>query len=55
LVRALGWMLVLGGPGYWSIDMQSGLPLWWVCIDSLGCLGIGAGLLLASRRVTGSV
>lgn len=55
LVRALGWMLVLGGPGYWSIDMQSGLPLWWVCIDSLGCLGIGTGLLLASRQETGSV
>ena len=50
LIRALGWLLVLGGPGYWSIDVQSGLPVWWTCIDSLGCVAMGCGLLPGGLR-----
>jgi len=51
-VKAIGWILLIGGPVYLSIDLQSGLPLWWVLLDTVSCLVIGAAILLASKRVT---
>ncbi len=51
LVRVFGWLLVLGGPGYYSIDFQCGLPIWWRWIDSLSCLAVGSGLIWATGGV----
>ena len=52
LVRTIGWVLVIAGPAYFSIDLQCPLPLWWTLIDSLGCLLLGAGILWAAPRST---
>lgn len=51
LVRTIGWVLVLAGPAYLSIDLQCPLPLWWTLMDSLSCLGMGLALLWASPVV----
>lgn len=47
LVRMLGWIMVIAGPAYLSIDVQCPLPLWWTLMDSVGCLLIGLTLLWA--------
>lgn len=47
LVRGVGWVLVIAGPAYLSIDLQCPLPLWWTLVDSLGCLFLGLALLWA--------
>ncbi len=47
LVRVSGWIMVIAGPAYLSIDLQCPLPLWWVLMDSLSCLLIGLALLWA--------
>lgn len=52
LVAALAVILLAGGPAYLSIDLQAGLPLWWVLLDSVACLAVGGvllGALLADR------
>jgi len=49
LVRAFGWLLLAGAPAYLSIDLQAGLPAWWVAADTLACLLVGAGLLVTGR------
>jgi hypothetical protein len=48
LVRVIGWIMVIAGPAYLSIDLQCPLPLWWTLMDSIGCLLIGLTLLWAS-------
>lgn len=50
LVRMLGWIMVIAGPAYLSIDLQCPLPLWWTLMDSVGCLLIGLTLLWASPK-----
>jgi hypothetical protein len=50
LVRVCGWIMVIAGPAYLSIDLQCPLPLWWVLMDSLSCLLIGLTLLWASPK-----
>lgn len=47
LVRVCGWIMVVAGPAYLSMDLQCPLPLWWVLMDSLSCLLIGLLLLWA--------
>ncbi len=49
LVTATAWIYLIGGPGFAWIDTQSGLPGWWVAMDSLSCLFFGMGLLWAGR------
>ncbi len=51
-VKAIGWILMVGCPAYFSIDLQAGLPFWWTLLDSLSCLFMGAGILLAARKIT---
>lgn len=51
LVRVCGWIMVIAGPVYLSIDLQCPLPLWWTLMDSLSCLIIGLTLLWASPPV----
>ncbi len=48
LVRAIGWVLVLAGPAYPSIDLHSPSSLWWTLMDSLGCLAMALALHWAS-------
>ena len=50
LVRAVGWVFVIAGPAYLSIDLQCPLPLWWTLMDSLGCLLLGVAILWAAPR-----
>lgn len=50
LVRMCGWVMVIAGPAYLSIDLQCPLPLWWTLMDSVGCLLIGIVLLWACPR-----
>lgn len=50
-VKAFGWILLLGGPIYLSIDLQAKLPLWWVLLDSVSCFVMGLTLLLTSRKI----
>ena len=50
LVRMLGWIMVIAGPAYLSIDLQCPLPLWWTLMDSVGCLLIGLTLLWACPK-----
>lgn len=50
-VKAFGWILLLGGPIYLSIDLQAGLLLWWVLLDSVSCFVMGLALLLTSRKI----
>lgn len=47
LVRMCGWVMVIAGPAYLSIDLQCPLPLWWTLMDSVGCFLIGLTLLWA--------
>jgi len=47
LVLASAWICLLGAPAYLWIDTQSGLPCWWVAMDSLSCLLFGAAILWA--------
>lgn len=47
LVRVCGWIMVIAGPAYFSIDLQCPLPWWWVLMDSVSCLLIGLTLLWA--------
>lgn len=49
LVRLVGWVMLIAGPAYLSIDLQCPLPAWWVAMDSVSCLLLGAGLLRACR------
>lgn len=49
LVVLMGWLLVIGGPAYLSIDLQAGLPAWWIALDSVACLAVGSGILWACR------
>lgn len=50
LVRVLAWIMILAFPAYISIDIQCGLPWWWILIDSVGCLLIGLTLLWATPK-----
>lgn len=50
LVRVCGWIMVVAGPAYFSIDLQCHLPLWWVLMDSVSCLLIGITLLWSCPR-----
>lgn len=50
LVRMCGWIMVIAGPAYLSIDLQCPLPLWWTLMDSVGCFLIGVTLLWACPR-----
>lgn len=50
-VKAFGWILLLGGPIYFSIDLQAKLPMWWVLLDAISCFVMGLTLLLTSRRI----
>jgi hypothetical protein len=50
-VKAIGWILLLGGPIYFSIDMQAKLPVWWVLLDAISCFAMGLTLLLTSRKI----
>ena len=50
-VKAFGWILLLGGPIYFSIDLQAQLPLWWVLLDAISCFVMGLTLLLTSRKI----
>jgi hypothetical protein len=50
-VKAIGWILLLGGPIYLSIDLQARLPLWWVLLDAVSCFVMGLTLLLTSRKI----
>ena len=47
LVLASAWICLLGGPAYLWIETQSGLPGWWVAMDSLSCLCFGVAILWA--------
>jgi hypothetical protein len=51
LVPATAWISLVGGPAFLWIDTQSGLPRWWVAMDSLSCLLFGAALLWSCRAV----
>lgn len=48
LVRVIGWIMVIAGPAYLSIDLQCPLPLWWTLMDAVGCLLLGAAILWAT-------
>lgn len=50
-VKAIGWILLIGGPTYFSIDLQSKLPMWWVLLDAISCFVMGGTILLASRKI----
>jgi len=47
LVRMCGWVMVVAGPAYLSIDLQCPLPWWWTLVDSAGCFLVGLALLWA--------
>lgn len=49
MVRLFGWIFLLAGPAYLSIDLQCPLPWWWIGADSVGCVLMGVLLLRASR------
>lgn len=49
LVTLCGWIYLIAAPAYLSIDLQCPLPWWWVAMDSVSCLIIGAGILWACR------
>jgi len=49
LVRLTGWIFLIAGPSYLSIDLQCSLPWWWILIDSTSCVLLGSLLLLACR------
>ncbi|MCC6354360.1 MAG: hypothetical protein IT577_10765 [Verrucomicrobiae bacterium] len=49
LVRLTGWIFLVAGPAYLSIDLQCGLPWWWVLTDSASCVLLGSLLLRACR------
>jgi hypothetical protein len=50
LVIFTGVVCVIGGPSFWWIGTQAGMPLWWVTMDALSCLIGGLVLLWASRN-----
>lgn len=52
LVILYGWILLIGAAAYLWIDLQSMLPWWWVAMDSVSSLLLGAGILWACRRRT---
>jgi hypothetical protein len=47
LVVFAAWAFLLCGPLYLWIDLQAGMPLWWVSMDSVACVLAGAWLLWA--------
>lgn len=47
LVIFTGVVCLIGGPAFWWIDTQAGMPHWWMLMDSLGCFAGGLALLLA--------
>lgn len=49
LVRLVGWIFLIAGPAYVSIDLQCPLPWWWVLADSASCVLLGALLLRTCR------
>ena len=49
LVILSGWFYLIAGPAYLSIDLQCPLPWWWVALDSVSCLLVGAGILWSCR------
>jgi len=52
LVIIYGWILLAGAAVYLWVDLQSMLPWWWVAMDSVSLLLLGAGILWACRRRT---
>lgn len=49
LIRLTGFGYLLCGPLFWWIHTEAGMPNWWRCLDSSGCLAGGLILLGASR------
>ena len=49
LVVFAAWMCLLGGPVYWWIDTNTGMPHWWMLMDALSCFVAGVALLRALR------
>lgn len=47
IVVASGWIYLVGVPAFLWIDGQAGLPSWWIAMDTLSCLILGAALLRA--------
>ena len=54
LVRMCGWIMVIAGLAYLSIDLQCPLPWWWTLMDSAGCFLIGLTLLWACPPISAS-
>lgn len=49
LVILCGWIYLFGAPAYLAINLQCPLPWWWVAMDSVSNLLVGAGILWACR------
>lgn len=49
MIVLIAWMLVLFGPLFVWIHLQSSTPRWWLLLDSLSCLVAGIALLWTCR------
>ena len=50
LVVFTAWVCVLCGPLYYWIDSMTGMPRWWLLMDSVSCFVGGVALLWAIGR-----
>ncbi len=41
------WIMLTAAPIYWYINTHTGMPLWWMLMDSIACLAFGITLLWA--------
>jgi hypothetical protein len=55
LVILNGVSFLLAAPLFFMIDYTSGMPLWWMAVDTVSCAFFGAALLWLSRRGSGHV
>ncbi|MDP1587615.1 MAG: hypothetical protein Q8M07_07735 [Prosthecobacter sp.] len=41
------WIMLAAAPIYWYINTHTGMPRWWMLMDTVACLVFGAALLWA--------
>jgi hypothetical protein len=54
-VPLIAWMHVVFGAGMFAIDLDAGLPMWWVAGEGPGLVVFGFAMLALYRRAEASV